>query len=49
VDEEKDLRHRDVDGAIVGAATTLHSWASQPPAHCLPSLRAGIQGLTRLA
>jgi hypothetical protein len=46
VDDEKRLG---VDRMVADAAANFFVWSGKQPAHCLPSLRAAIQELKRLA
>jgi hypothetical protein len=48
VDESNDEKRPGTDKMIPDAAATLFEWSRNPPAHCLPSLRAAIQELKRL-
>lgn len=48
VDEVNDEKRPGVDKMVPDAAATLFEWGGNPPAHCLPSLRAAIQELKRL-
>ena len=48
VDESNDEKRPGIDKMIPDAAATLFEWSTNPPAHCLPSLRAAIQELKRL-
>jgi hypothetical protein len=48
VDEVNDEKRLGVDKMVADAGATLLGWSANPPAHCLPSLRAAIQELKRL-
>jgi hypothetical protein len=48
VDEVNDEKRPGVDKMFADAAATLFGWSGNPPADCLPSLRAAIQELKRL-